>query len=113
MENTFIKIIFVPPIISSIWFHPAITPVIVFFCQQLDDYDPRGSHSTRKRRKRRRVDVAIKEPEVEVTVASKNFELLELRKKKLRLECTKLELEVQKITKNFPTKVTSGKVGLG
>lgn len=67
------------------------------FTFQLDDYDPRASQSTR-RRKRRRVgasNAAIRAMTVASPVAS--AELGELRKKKLRLECTKLELEIEKL----------------
>ena len=73
------------------------------FVRQLDDYEPRGSNS--RRRKRRRVgasnvsfrSVQSSSPVVAAANIGATVELNELRKKKLRLECTKLELEIEKL----------------
>jgi hypothetical protein len=68
----------------------------------LDDYDPRASNPPPKRRKRRRGGASnarsmrVPSPVVNITNVG-SPELNELRKKKLRLECTKLELDIEKL----------------
>ena len=90
-----------PPLLLS-----NLKRIFINLDSQLDDYDPRGSHSTRKRKRRRggasggvslrSMRVAASPPPVSMSSPG-SLELLELRKKKLRLECTKLELEIEKL----------------